>query len=268
MRKISKLKIQALQNKILSNYKKNKRDFPWRKTTDPYHILVSEIMLQQTQTDRVIKKYEEFIKKFPTISVLAKASLADVLIAWSGLGFNGRAKRLQDCAKEIAKMKSFPKAPGELQKLPGIGPYTSRSILIFAFNKDLACVDTNIRRILIHELHLKESISDKELQEIAESIVPRNKSRDWHNALMDYGAQILTSRTTGIAPKSTQSKFEGSNRWYRGQILKILAKEDSITPKNFSNRVNQPESFLQPIIEGMQKEGLIRLRNNKITLPR
>ena len=161
---------QAFQQKILSWYEKNKRDLPWRKTTDPYAIMVSEIMLQQTQVDRVIPKYQAFLKAFPTIKDLAEAPTSQVLELWSGLGYNSRAIRLQEAAKIICKQYrgQVPKSRDALMDLPGIGPYTSNAILSFAHNLPFPCMDTNIRRIILHELQLPEKTAPEKLYVLAE----------------------------------------------------------------------------------------------------
>jgi len=232
MKKIPLKKKVAFQKKILAYYNNHGRhDLPWRQTTNRYHILVSEIMLQQTQVNRVIEKYTTWIQTFPTVASLASATLSQVLSAWSGLGYNSRGKRLQESAKVIVKKHEgiVPNNPEELLALPGVGLYTARSVLIFADNAPLATVDTNIRRIFIHEFGLPETISDKELFSLAEEIVPKTKSRDWHNALMDYGATLLTSKATGIKPKTKQSMFKESKRFYRGQIIKALTTEKKLS---------------------------------------
>lgn len=270
----NKKQISDFQQKILSFYKKHGRDLPWRHTTDRYNILVSEIMLQQTQVSRVVEKYVQWLEKFPTIQRLAKAELSEVLSLWQGLGYNSRGKRLWECAKVIVEKfnGTVPDNPQDLLTLPGIGPYTSRSILIFADNKDIATVDTNIRRIFIHEFNLKKDISDKELFELAEQLLPRSKSRDWHNALMDYGSTILTSKKTGIKPKSTQSKFKGSPRYYRGQILKYClehtrgislaeAKEKYAAQQTLDG--NQTTPIISTVLASMVKDELLEEKNNR-----
>ncbi|MBN1275123.1 A/G-specific adenine glycosylase [Candidatus Woesearchaeota archaeon] len=250
---------KTFQERILTHYEKQGRDLPWRKTTDRYHILISEVMLQQTQVDRVIPKYEAWLKAFPTVSALAGAPLAKALQLWSGLGYNNRAKRLHDAANSIMEQHEgiVPGTVKALQALPGIGPYTARSILIFADNQDLATVDTNIRRILIHELNLPGTISDKELFRKAEEVLPKGRSRDWHNALMDYGAAILTSKATGIKPKTTQPAFKGSKRYYRGRIIKHLTEHETITPDQAAERFPCREHDLKGILEELEAEGLI-----------
>jgi A/G-specific adenine glycosylase len=200
----------------------NARDLPWRRDPSPYKVLVSEIMLQQTQVSRVVPKFNEFMKKFPTIESLASTSTKDLLKVWSGLGYNRRAIWLKEAARQIVERGEFPKSVKELKELKGVGPYTSRSILIFAFNKDLAAVDTNIRRVLIASGFAEEDMSDKQLQPIADLVLFRGRSRDWHNALMDYGSQVLTSSSTGITPTSKQTCYEGSSRQVRGAVIRAL----------------------------------------------
>jgi A/G-specific adenine glycosylase len=224
---LDKDRMETVQDKILTFYEQNGRDLPWRNTTDSYRILVSEIMLQQTQVTRVVPKYEEWMDRWPTPEDLAEAPLQDVLGLWKGLGYNNRAKRLRNSAQKIVDEYDgqVPQDIDELQELPGVGPYTARAVRIFADNADIVTVDANIRRVLIHEFDLDEDISDDELYNIAEQLLPKGHSREWHNALMDYGAMEKTSRETGISPKTTQSSFEGSRRYYRGKILNALLDE-------------------------------------------
>ncbi|MBD3209467.1 A/G-specific adenine glycosylase [Candidatus Woesearchaeota archaeon] len=256
--------MQAFQKKILDYYKQKGRNLPWRNTTNRYHILVSEIMLQQTQVDRVIPKYKEWLQTFKTPSALAAAPLSKVLQLWSGLGYNNRAKRLHDAAKIIAQKHNgqVPDTIEELIKLPGVGPYTARSVLIFADNENLATVDTNIRRILIHECKLKETITDKELFRKAQETLPKGKSREWHNALMDYGAQQLTSKASGIKPKTTQPPFKGSRRYYRGRIINHLTSNEDLSLKKAKKLFPDCEQDLTTIFQELEQEGLIQKKSN------
>ncbi len=260
---ISLKRISDFQNKVFDWWSTNSREFPWRETTNPYYIMVSEIMLQQTQTSRVKKKYFEFIKKYPSLEELAKAKKTDLLTTWSGLGYNRRAIWLQEAAKHIIEKKAFPQSVEKLQELKGIGKYTARSILIFAFNADLATVDTNIRRILIAEGFASEETNEKELFEIAEKIAPKGKARDWTNALMDYGAIKLTASKTGIKPISKQGKFMESDRQYRGKILKILVHKKKITLKNLQKELNISEKRLDKILQKMIKDSLVINKGNQ-----
>ena len=294
--------MHAIQESILQWYAKEKRDLPWRHTTDPYKVLVSEMMLQQTQVDRVIVKYTEFLNKFPTAEVLAHASSAEVIKAWQGLGFNRRALRLQDICKSVSKLKEFPTTERELLQLKGIGPYTSSAIVSFAFNRDVVVLDTNIRRVfyrILFKNHTKQNETlTKELELLAEKILPKGRSRDWHNALMDLGATICTAQTPkcSICPvqahcyftktlekatdeekiellsltriKNKQGVFKNSNRYYRGRILDYLRKEGtvqlSILEKSFKEEYKKDISF---ILLALEKDKLISIKNNIISLP-
>ena len=224
---IMDIDVASFQDKILGFYKEHKREFPWRKTTNPYHIWVSETMLQQTQAVRVVPKYEVFIETFPTVDSLANAAFNEVLDIWTGLGYNNRAKWLRDGAKYVMQEcnGTLPISREGLEKIKGIGPYTSHAIRIFAHNIDEVTVDTNIRRIFIHSFTLNEDVSNERLHDIAWKVLPKGKSRMWHNALMDYGALHATSSKTGISPRTKQSTFEGSNRWYRSKILQAVNEE-------------------------------------------
>jgi A/G-specific adenine glycosylase len=251
--------IELFRQKIFDFYQLNRRSFPWRETTDRYAVMVSEIMLQQTQADRVVVKFVAWMERFPDTGSLASASLRDVLGLWSGLGYNSRGQRLQSCAKVI--MERFdgvvPDSPELLKTLPGIGEYTCRSIPVFADNSDVAAVDTNIRRIIIHEFSLPEDTLKPEIQCAAEQLLPKGRSRDWHNALMDYGSLNLTSRRTGIRPLTKQSKFQGSKRWYRGRLLKELVTSQHVYLEELEEKYGDCPWGLQGIIDGLVREGLV-----------
>ena len=230
-------KIAEFRRSILDFYKGEGRDFPWRHTENPYEILVSEIMLQQTQTERVLPKYEAWLERFPDIQTLAAASLAEVLALWSGLGYNRRARFLQQACRliseRIAAGGTFPDTPEELDALPGIGPYTARAVCTFAFNKPEVFIETNIRSVYIffffpHEN--TESVADKDLLPLIEKTLYRENPRLWYYALMDYGA-ALKKKVENPSRKSShytkQSRFEGSLRQARGAIIRSLVKSAS-----------------------------------------
>lgn len=265
---LSKNKKQVLQNKILLWYAKNKRNLPWRKTTDPYKILVSEVMLQQTQVDRVIGYYTPFLKQFPTLQALAAAEKPQLLALWSGLGYNNRVLRLQQLAQTVMTQQQgiFPQTEEALQQLPGIGPYTARAVLAFAFNKPVPVIDTNIRRVLIHELKLQEKIDMNELEKIAQQCIPEQQSRLWHNALMDYGALEMTAKKTGIKPLSKQPTFEGSDRQVRGHIIKQLLQKKMMSIKQLKQQFQQKN--ITAIVEKMEADGLIVREKQNVGLQR
>lgn len=221
--------------------------------------MVSEVMLQQTQAERVVDKFKSWMDRFPDTAALATASLRDVLLFWSGLGYNSRGQRLQISAQLI--MERFggvvPALPEQLITLPGIGEYTCRSIPVFADNFDVAAVDTNIRRIIIHEFALPQDTSKAAIQAAAEQLLPQGQSREWHNALMDYGSLALTSRRTGIRPLSMQSKFQGSKRWYRGRLIKELVQSDGLFLEEIEEKYSSCPWDLHAIINDLKREGLV-----------
>jgi len=227
----------AFKRTVWAFYKKSGRhDLPWRQTTDVYKILVSEVMLQQTQVERVMPFYKKFIRTFPTAKRLAAAPLAEVLRNWQGLGYNRRAKMLHQAAKELAirKIISVP----ELETLPGVGPYTARAVAAFAFNEDVVVIETNIRTAVIHHFFPgKGKISDAEIEEVLLLALPKGKSREWYSALMDYGAHLKQSGISHNVRSAThvkQSKFIGSLREARGVILRELSHE-SMTRSHLEN---------------------------------
>ena len=259
----------VIQQKILSWYDGHKRSLPWRQTTNPYFILISEIMLQQTQVDRVIPKYLFFIKKYPTVQTLAKAQTAELIKDWSGLGYNRRIIYLQKCMQVITTQYdgSVPQKYEQLLGLPGIGPYTAAAICAFAYNQEVPSIDTNIRRVLIHELRLSWETSMNQLHAIAKECIPKGKSRDWHNALMDYGALVLTSKSTSIKPITKQTKFKGSPRWYRGKLLSYLQQDMHVTALYLRKEWQKEMAFVNQIVRSLEKDGLVKLTDKVISLP-
>jgi A/G-specific adenine glycosylase len=253
----------ALQSRLLDWYAEHRRDLPWRRTTDPYAILVSEIMLQQTQVPRVVPRFVDWLETWPDLESLAAAPLAEVLRRWQGLGYNNRARRLQACAQAAAagspagERAELPRSPQGLRALPGIGPYTARAVLVFAHNADLAAVDANVRRVLTHELELPEDLGEKDLQAVADAVLPRGRSRDWHNALMDYGSLVLTARSTGIASLSHQGTFEGSRRQKRARLLRRLLEHGPQTPGKLAAALGLPLAETADVLERLARDGLV-----------
>ena len=182
------------------------------------------------------------------------------------MGYNRRAIWLQESAQLLLEKKRFPQTPEELIKLKGIGKYSSRSVLIFAFNQDIGTVDTNIRRILIAEGFAIEENTEEELLEIAEKILPLGKSRDWHNALMDYGSKELTVAKTGIKPLTKQGKFKGSDREYRGKILKLILSKERMTENQILKEVNITKEKLQKILQKMIVENLLKKQGKRYSV--
>ncbi len=255
--------IKKFQKTVWNFYKKSDRDFPWRNTTDPYKILVSEIMLQQTQADRVVGYYKRFLKKFPTITSLSEATFSDIYPLWQGLGYNRRAMALQKLAATVVKeyKGKLPESPVLLEELPGIGPYTARAVSIFAYNRPLTCIETNIRRVVIHEFFKDaEQVSDQEILPILELALPIKKSREWHWALMDYGAHLKSSVPNPNRKHknySIQSKFEGSVRQVRGAILRALAKKKMNTVE-LTRDAKIDSKRVVGALKGLVNEGIVQ----------
>lgn len=268
---LSSKQIVTFQQKILDWYKKNKRNLPWRQDRNPYHILISEVMLQQTQVQRVIPKYEAWMKVFPTVQSLAKASTQQVLLHWSGLGYNRRALFLQKFAKEIVEKYDgkIPQDKKILMGLPGIGEYTAAALLCFAFDKQVAVVDTNIRKvILVHFPQLTEDLDKKKENEvvskIANTLLSEGQAYAWNQALMDYASAELKKEKISI-PK--QSQFKDSDRYYRGQIIKFLTTNKKLfitdLQKNFPSLQKER---LERIIESLIKDNFIQKKQDYILL--
>jgi len=274
--------IKQFQKYILAWFVKNKRDLPWRRTRDPYKILVSEVMAQQTQLSRVIPKYREWIKSFPTIQILAQATVRKVLTLWSGLGYNKRALHLQKTAQIIVNNYNgkFSQDEKVLQTFPGIGRYTARAILCFAFNKQIAIVDTNVRKVIITRFcanypkigegefsttkKLKDSrqalVTMEEIQHIADQLLPKGYAYEWNQALMDYSSAVLKKEKVPIKKQST---FKDSDRYYRGQIIKLLIKQKNATFKEIygcfqSLQTTEGKKKLETILKDLEKDLLIK----------
>jgi len=275
------------QKIILSWYRKNGRhdprasrraSLPWRKTRNPWHILISEVMLQQTQVPRVLTKYPPFIRRFPTAQVLARVSLRDVLAEWQGMGYNRRAVHLRELAKTLVRKRSgkVPASIDELQSLPGIGPNTAGAIRAFAFDRKSVFVETNIRRVFLHHFfRRRRNIPDAEILLAVERTLPARNFRRWYYALMDYGALALKSRPNPnrrSAHYTRQSAFRGSPRELRGKIIAALIRHGSVSPDALRGRValllgrRCPAKEFSAIVNRMMQEGIIVKQNGRITI--
>ncbi len=265
---------QAFQKKIFRWWEKNRRDLPWRHTNDPYKILVSEVMLQQTTVSRVLTKYPGFIKRYPTLKDLAVSRPADVLRIWKGMGYNRRALHLHQTAKVIVQKygEFFPKDEQELVKLPGLGRYTARAVLVFAFNKNVAMVDTNIRQIITHFFFHDTPQPEKNIQELADQLVPKGMSWEWHQALMDFGSHMRTvsSIKYQVSSKKKKPPFKQSNRYFRGRIIDLLRdrsyKENELI-KNLCSMYGKDETFYISLLKALEKEGLVAYKKSTWKLP-
>jgi A/G-specific adenine glycosylase len=246
------------------------RDMPWRRDTRPYYVLVSELMLQQTQVARVIPKFESFITAFPNEHALATASLADVLIAWQGLGYNRRAKFLHEAAKRIVNdfANHFPDAEADILSLPGVGKNTAGAIGAYAFNRPTLFIETNVRTVYIHHFfNDAEDVDDKHILEKLRRTIDHEHPREFYWALMDYGSSLKTSGIKNISQSKhykKQSPLEGSVRQVRGQIIRQLHHGATNEPA-LRLLLNADKRF-ELALSGLQKDGLITVHDGQIHL--
>lgn len=249
-------------------YSGNRRNFSWRDQHTPYRIVVSEIMLQQTQTDRVAQKFDSFIERFPDFEALAQAALSSVLHEWSGLGYNRRALFLQKTAAIIQNTYAgkLPDDPNILRTLPGIGPATACSIVTFAFNKPTVFIETNIRTVFIYFFFKNQTqITDAQIEPLVRQTLDHENPREWYYALMDYGTML--KKTFGNVSRNSahyqkQSRFEGSDRQIRSHIIRILLENNNSAPVDLIHETfpNNPER-IKKILDDLCKEGFMRRKN-------
>ena len=290
-------RLERIRDALLSWFKTNGRALPWRNTRDPYAILVSEVMLQQTQVDRVIPYYERFLKRFPAVQDLATAPTADVIRIWSGLGYNRRAVNLQRAAQAVVERfgGAFPDSVEQLRDLPGVGAYTAGAVAAFAFERDVAFLDTNMRRVVARLLFAPEgegaSTTEKKLLSAAHQLVPPGQGWEWNQALIEFGALQCTARTPACVvcplqrecrayptiqsettmrrPRTRQRNiepFETTPRYYRGRIVEVLSalpesEQRGIPLAQLGTAVRAGFSdddlpWLSELVEGLQRDGL------------
>ena len=261
--RISPRTVRIFQGIIRDHYRDNRRDLPWRKTRDPYRVLVSEIMLQQTQVERVREKYRLFIRRFPGFPALATAPLTEILSAWQGLGYNRRALALKKLAGIVMKEYhgKLPAGERELLKLPGIGKYSASAIVTFAHNKPTLFIETNIRRVFIHFFFPdREHIADALIMPFVERTLDAANPREWYYALMDYGAMMKTGTRNPnrrSAHYRRQTPFQGSDRQVRGRILKALM-EKGLSEKTLTGELQIEPSRVKRCLEQLVSEGFLK----------
>lgn len=242
------------------NSRQNQKPLPkqWH-----YKILVSEIMLQQTQADRVIPKYTAWLRQFPTMESVARASLSEILSAWQGLGYNSRALRLQKCCAAVAEKYAgkLPKTPAELVALPGIGPYTAGALLAFVYNTPHPIIETNIRTVIIHHFFKnKQNVTDAEIFKKVEQTLDANNPREWYYALMDYGSYLKKAHGNNTRQSkhyTKQSPFKGSNRELRSAILKQILKHGRQTLASLTKYTDKDKIEIKRNLDAMVAEGLL-----------
>lgn len=265
--------VTAFQKQVYRFYAEQGRKLPWREAGDPYRVLVSEVMLQQTQVERVVPKFNAFLACFPTAAALAGAPLPELLSTWQGLGYNRRALNLQRAARMITEQWSgvVPDDPVLLQQLPGIGPYTAGAISTFAFNCPNVFLETNIRAVLLHFFFVdQKDICDKQLLPVAEAVLDRENPRGWYNALMDYGSDLkrrFPNPSRRSRHHSQQSRFEGSDRQIRGAVLRLLLGAGGIWGRTMQKQLDIEAERLARILEGMVKDGLLQKKGRTFIIP-
>ena len=241
------------------------RRMPWRDDPNPYWVFVSEIMLQQTQVSRVMQKFPPFVERFPDFMSLASSPFSEVLLYWSGLGYNRRAKFMHRSASSIMGEHAgrLPDDPDVLRTLPGIGVNTAGSIAAFAYNRPVVFIETNIRRVFLHLFFPgEEEVHDRRIFPLIDRTLPRDNPREWYWALMDFGVEL--ARRTGNSNRRSahytrQKPFEDSDRQLRGRVLRALTERGAIVAEEVPEYTGFAEDRVRPVLERMRREGLIRL---------
>jgi len=290
--------VQAVQNALVEWYENDHRDYPWRRTDDPYEILVSEVMSQQTQLDRVVAAWEDFLEQWPTVADLAAADRADVVGFWTdhSLGYNNRAKYLHEAAQQVVNDHGgeWPRDPDGLSELMGVGPYTANAVASFAFNSGNAVVDTNVKRVLYRAFDVPDD--DDAFEETAQQLLPEGRSEVWNNAIMELGG-VACGKTPDCegaqcpwrewcsayqsgdftAPDvPTQPTFEGSRRQMRGRVISVLNEFDELALDELGPRVRvdyAPEGehgreWLRGLLSDLEDDELVTLTDGVATLSR
>jgi A/G-specific adenine glycosylase len=295
---MSRDKVEQIREGLLRWFRDVQRDLPWRRTRDPYAILVSEVMLQQTQVDRVLPYYARFLERFPTVQALAEAPVADVIKLWAGLGYNRRAVNLQRAAQVVVSEYGgqFPADPDELRKLPGLGAYTAGAVAAFAFERDVVFLDTNMRRVVTRLVFGVESVPEREVLAAAQELLPPGHGWEWNQALIEFGALQCTARKPACivcplsdqcaafpyiqgalaAPKARQrpaERFETSSRYYRGRIVERLRELPvgdvegiplaSLGPQLREDFSETDLPWLAGLVQGLQRDGLAALAEER-----
>lgn len=254
--------VEAFRATVYKHYETHGRDFPWRHTTNPYHILVAEVMLQQTQTARVAPRYAAFISLFPDLTALAQASTEAVLRAWSGMGYNRRALALHATARRVCDVHGgeLPVERKALLALPGIGPYSAAAIRAFAFDLPETFIETNIRTVYLHEFFPAQSgVPDSAILPLVAETMDRASPRKWYQALMDYGAMLKESGNPSrrSAHHRSQSRFEGSRRQARGIILRCLLDRRAASMPALRAAVPGWDSRFDDALETLKRDGIV-----------
>lgn len=259
--------IRSFKDVVWDFYQKHKRSLMWRDTIKPYWVVVSEIMLQQTQVPRVMTKFPEFIQAFPDFQSLGSASLEEVLREWQGMGYNRRGKYLREIAKRVVGDHDgiVPKDPSVLERFPGIGPATACSIVVYTYDIPIPFIETNVRRVYIHHFFQDSSnVADKEIMPLVVETIDQQNPREWFYALMDYGthlARIVPNPNRKSKHYTKQSKFDGSNRQIRGAVLRSLLSEGPIKGDELETTLGFEKPRLYNVLKQLTAEGIVAEEN-------
>jgi A/G-specific adenine glycosylase len=271
--KLSSPEVRRFQKKVYDHYKRNRRKLPWRETRDPYKILLSELMLQQTQVGRVMEKYDQFLRRFPDIESVARAPLRAILEQWQGLGYNRRALALKELAGIVVDRHGA-KVPSDievLKNLPGVGAATAGAVCAFAFNRPSVFIETNIRSVFIHHFFRnRKTVTDREIIPLIAQTLDEKKPREWYYALMDYGVALKEQHTNPSrrsAHYTRQSPFEGSLRQVRGNILKALVAQPGLTETTLVRECTRERQVVSEVIEQLRAEGFIIKKGSRFFIP-
>ncbi len=269
-------KLEIFKKTVWDFYQENKRDFVWRQTIDPYKILVSEIMLQQTQTYRVATKFPPFISEYPTFQALAQASTSEVLSLWVGLGYNRRALALHEIAKRVVSEHNgqLPNSVEILKTFKGLGHATASSIIAFAFNEPTEFIETNVRAVYLHTFfNNQDEVDDRELLPFVRATVDKQNPREWYYAIMDYGVylkKLYKNPSRKSKHYKLQSPFEGSLRQVRGALVRLLLECKQLTEQELLRKLFEVlpscKDLADKVINGMIKENFIKQNKDLLSL--
>jgi A/G-specific adenine glycosylase len=269
---LTRARIRSFRKTIYRHYALHGRRLPWRTTRDPYRILVSEVMLQQTQVERVVRKYREFTAAFPDFRALARAPLRKILRVWQGLGYNRRALALKRIAESVISEweGELPRGIEDLQTLPGIGPATASAIAAFAFDMPVIFIETNVRTVFIHFFfRARRAVSDEEILPLVEETLDAAHPRKWYNALMDYGAMLKATHENPnrkSARYRKQTSFKGSDRQIRGMILKACIGRQSLSGRELVARLRVEPARIMRNLRQLARDGLMRERGGRFAI--
>lgn len=271
--KLTPEQVKSVRAAVNQYYKKHRRaHLPWRETQDPYHILVSEVMLQQTQVERVIPYFTRWVETFPTVEHLSRAPLSRVLQLWSGLGYNRRAAFLHRAAQAVVNEWGgvMPVAYDGLRTLPGVGEYTAKAVRVFAHNQPETLIETNVRTVVIyHCFSTKKNISEDLIRRVAHLLAEGQDPREWHSALMDYGTYLkgVVGNVSRNARSYTKQKpLKGSVREVRGLILKQLRHGSSTRTRLFNVLPESMHERVPVALAGLEKDGLVTRKKSTYLL--